>query len=55
MFEKDFDNRFLRTKLLLGADNLEKLHRAKVTIVGLGGLWAISFFFKEKIMNKKEA
>lgn len=38
MFEKDFDNRFLRTKLLLGADNLEKLHRAKVTIVGLGAV-----------------
>lgn len=23
------------------------------TAVGLGGLWAITFFFKDKILNKK--
>ena len=34
---------------------LSVFSRIIFTIVGLGGLWAISFFFKEKIMNKKEA
>lgn len=29
------------------------LSRIIFTIVGLGGLWAISFFFKEKVLNKR--
>lgn len=33
---------------------LSVISRIIFTVVGLGGLWAISFFFKEKIMNKRE-
>lgn len=32
---------------------LSILSRIVFTIVGLGGLWAITFFFKDKIMNKE--
>lgn len=32
---------------------LALLSRIVFTVVGLGGLWAITFFFKEKIMNKE--
>ena len=32
---------------------LSALSRIIFTIVGLGGLWAITFFFKDKIMDKK--
>lgn len=31
---------------------LSVMSRIIFTIVGLGGLWAITFFFKDKIMNK---
>ncbi|MGI6679888.1 MAG: tRNA threonylcarbamoyladenosine dehydratase [Bdellovibrionota bacterium] len=31
-------DRFLRTELLLGKDNLEKLRRAKVAVIGLGAV-----------------
>ena len=34
---------------------LSLLSRIIFTIVGLGGLWAITFFFKDKILNKGEA
>ncbi len=34
---------------------LSVFSRIIFTIVGLGGLWAISFFFKEKKKKKKEA
>lgn len=33
---------------------LSVMSRIIFTIVGLGGLWAITFFFKDKIMNKTE-
>lgn len=33
---------------------LSILSRIIFTIVGLGGLWAITFFFKDKILNKKD-
>lgn len=33
---------------------LSVLSRIIFAIVGLGGLWSITFFFKDKIMNKKE-
>ncbi len=32
---------------------LSVLSRIIFTIVGLGGLWAITFFFKEKVLNKR--
>ena len=32
---------------------LSVFSRIIFTIVGLGGLWAITFFFKNKIMDKK--
>lgn len=32
---------------------LTVLSRIIFTIVGLGGLWAITFFFKDTIMDKK--
>ncbi len=34
---------------------LSVLSRIIFTVVGLGGLWAITFFFKEKVLNKREA
>ena len=34
---------------------LSPLSRIIFTIVGLGGLWAITFFFKDTIMNKRES
>ena len=34
---------------------LSVLSRIIFTIVGLGGLWAITFFFKDKVLNKSEA
>ena len=34
---------------------LSALSRIIFTIVGLGGLWAITFFFKDKIINKSES
>lgn len=40
--------RFLRTKLLLGEDALEKLHNAKVTILGLG---AVGSFVGEALIR----
>ena len=33
---------------------LSVLSRIIFTIVGLGGLWAITFFFKDKVLNKGE-
>ncbi|MBQ7109360.1 MAG: DUF378 domain-containing protein [Clostridia bacterium] len=33
---------------------LSLLSRIIFTVVGLGGLWAITFFFKNKVLNKKE-
>ncbi len=32
---------------------LSVLSRIIFTIVGLGGLWAITFFFKDKVLNKR--
>lgn len=34
---------------------LSVLSRIIYSLVGLGGLWSISFFFKEKILDKTEA
>ena len=31
-------NQFSRTELLIGKENVEKLHRAKVAIFGIGGV-----------------
>ena len=31
-------NQFSRTELLIGKDNLEKLHRSKVAVFGIGGV-----------------
>lgn len=33
---------------------LSLLSRIIFTVVGLGGLWAITFFFKNKVLDKKE-
>ena len=33
---------------------LSILSRIIFTLVGLGGLWAITFFFKDTILNKKD-
>lgn len=48
MSSKELDNRFLRTNLLLGEDNLEKLKKAKVTIIGLG---AVGSFVGEALVR----
>lgn len=34
---------------------LSVLSRIIFTVVGLGGLWAITFFFKDSIMNKHDS
>lgn len=39
---------------LLGGQ-LSMLSRIIFTLVGLGGLWTITFFFKDKVLNKSEA
>lgn len=33
---------------------LSILSRIIFAIVGLGGLWSITFFFKDKVLNKKD-
>ena len=48
MSDDNFDNRFLRTKLLIGAEKLEKLKAARVTIVGLG---AVGSFVGEALVR----
>lgn len=32
------EHRFIRTELVLGAENLQRLQAAKVAVVGLGGV-----------------
>ncbi len=32
---------------------LSVLSRIIFTVVGIGGLWAITFFFKDKVLNKR--
>lgn len=34
--------------------SMSLISRIIFALVGLGGLWSITFFFKEKIMNKIE-
>lgn len=33
---------------------LSVLSRIIFALVGLGGLWTITFFFKDKVLNKRE-